>query len=907
MRLVRGLATAVIWILALLASGPAGAELLEIDAFNYAKADEAQAAWVAMDGSPLPQVAEGGPWGADRLTVFPCDLSEPARTRCLWHHTVALDLTPFPVIALRLYCPDPAPISCLTIYFLSGNGCYAGSAVLTTSGWSEIVIQRHEFSVEGTPAGWDQIDGIRLSPWRGNPTDTVLYADKLWAMGAQVRIVKGTLTEQEHGLDVDPYCALITDWLNIYGVPYVMTTDEGVEQGELDGGRLAIFPCNSVISDPELSRIASFTSAGGALLAFYDVDERVTDLMGIRQLTWNGTDVCAMDFEPAGIPGLPDHAQQASWNFMEVAPSAPETEVLARWVDCSGVPLDFPAWVDGPQGAYLSHVLLRDDAIRKQQALLAIILHHVPDLSQTVAAAALAHIGHFALYESFDQAYSSIAAMGPGSLHPAETAAALATALNARTTAEQAWTSGAYVDVLAFAAEAQVALVQGYAWCQVPEAQEIRAISNHNGTGVWPGDWGRSAALLAENGFNAVLPNMLWGGLAHYPSNLLPHSDVYQTYGDQIAQCLNACAPYGIAVHVWKVNWNLFNAPQDFVSQMRAEGRTQKDVSGRDVNWLCPSHPLNRALERESMLEVVAWYDVAGLLFDYIRYPDDSCCYCDGCRARFEEYRGTPVSNWPLDCYSGALHDEYRDWRALQITQLVQEVHDAAKALKPGILISAAVYPTYPDCREQVGQDWVSWVEHGYLDRVMPMDYTDSPATFADLLSDQLAHVDGRVPVYPCIGASSPGLPVDQVIVQALETRAQATGGFNLFDLDMTTATEVLPWLGRGLTDPEGTSSVTPPFAPTVHEAGRFLSGPYPNPASGWTQFDVALPMELPVRARVFDITGRLVATPIDRTLPAGAHRFTWSPSSKTIRSGIYTLRLEVLGHAETRRLVWVR
>jgi uncharacterized lipoprotein YddW (UPF0748 family) len=890
-------------VLALLPAGRVGAALLEIDAFDYATADESQAAWVAMEGSPLAQVAEGGPWGAERLTVLPCDFSAPARTRCLWHHTVALDLTPFPVLALRLYCPEPSPVSWFTIYFLSGDGCYVGGAALANTGWNELVFQRHEFGVEGTPAGWNRIDGIRLSPWRGDQTDTVLYADRLWAFGPEVRIVRGTLTEQTYGIDIDPYCALFTEWLDLYDVPYALTTDEGVEQGALDGGQLAIFPYNPAISSRELMETASFTSAGGALMAFYNIDQRVTDLMGVTQLAWNGTDVRAMVFEPSSIPGLPDRVPQASWNFMEVAPSAPETKVLARWEDCNGVPLEFPALLDGPQGAYLSHVLLRDGAIFKQQALLAIILHHVPELGPTVAAAALARMGRIALYETFDEAYASIAAMGPGSLHTVETAAELAVALDAKTTAEQAWTLGAYIDVLSSAAEANAALVRAYAWCQLPRADEFRAFTSHNGTGVWPGDWGRSAALLAGNGFNAVVPNMLWGGLAHYPSNLLPRSETFDTYGDQIAQCLDACAPYGLAVHVWKVNWNLFGAPPEFLSQMRAEGRTQKDVSGRDVDWLCPSHPLNRDLERESMLEVVTWYDVAGLLFDYIRYPNDTCCYCDGCRARFETYRGAPVSNWPLDCYSGALHDEYRDWRALQITQLVQEVHDAAKALKPEILISAAVYPTYPDCREEVGQDWVSWVDRGYLDLVMPMNYTDSPSAFADLLTHQLAYVGGRIPVCPCIGASSPGLPVDQVIVQALETRAQATGGFTVFDLDITAATEILPWL----TDPGATSSVFPALPSSLDDVTRILGAPYPNPAPGWMRFDVVLPQELQIRARIIDVSGRVVATPIDRMLPAGAHRFTWSPPAQAVPSGIYTVRLEAMGLTETRRLVWVR
>jgi len=901
------IALVVLGVTILMGTRQTRADELEIDPFDYATPEQAQAAWVAQAGSPPVQVAEGGPWGEERLTVFPCDFSVPQRVRCYWDRTTTLDLSPFPVIALRLYCPDPGPVSWFTLYFRSGNGWYAAGAHLPNAGWNLLTYRPEDFSIEGSPSGWDLIDGIRISPWRGDSTDAVIYADRLWAYDPTVWIVKGTLSEQAYGIDVDPYCEVFTSWLDQYDVPYALTTDEGVEAGILDGGRMAVFPYNPSISDPEFSQIASFTAAGGGLMTFYDIDERVTDLMGISQLAWNGTDVCAMSFVPGTIEGLPDGALQASWNFMEVVPSAPGTEVLAYWEDCDGVVLAFPAWLNGPQGAHLSHVLLQDDASRKQQALFAIMLHHVPELGPTVAAAALSWMGRVALYETFEEAYAAIAAMGPASLHPAETEAALAVALLARTAAEQAWELGAYVDVLPAAIQAHASLVEAYAWCQLPLSDEIRAIWNHSGTGPWPGDWDRTAALLDENGFTAVVPNMLWGGLAHYPSNLLPRSETYDTYGDQIAACLDACSPRDLQVHVWKVNWNLAHAPADFIDQMRSEERTQKDVWGADVDWLCPSHPLNQELERASMCEIASWYDVTGLHFDYIRYPNETCCYCDGCRERFEAYRGAPVPDWPLDCYSGPLRDEYRDWRALQITQLVEEVDVTARAINPGIMLSAAVFSNYPHCRESVGQDWVSWAQQGLLDMIMPMDYTDSATEFAALLAEQLALVDGGVPVYPGIGASSPGLPVDQVIVQVLETRAQATGGFTIFDLDGGTAGGILPWLGRGLTSPGDLSTVGPALAHHVPRGTRLLRAPMPNPARGWTRLRFELAHEAHVQARIIDTAGRTVATVIDRPLPAGPHQLSWSPPGHELPSGIYSLQLNAGGRTDARRLIWIR
>ncbi|GAH52104.1 unnamed protein product, partial [marine sediment metagenome] len=77
---------------------------------------------------------------------------------------------------------------------------------------------------------------------------------------------------------------------------------------------------------------------------------------------------------------------------------------------------------------------------------------------------------------------------------------------------------------------------------------------------------------------------------------------------------------------------------KEFKVRMKAQGRTQVNYNGSSNDrWLCPSHPDNRKLEIESMLEVARKYDVDGLHFDYIRYPGKEGCFCKGCRLRFEK------------------------------------------------------------------------------------------------------------------------------------------------------------------------------------------------------------------------------------------------------------------------------
>ena len=198
-----------------------------------------------------------------------------------------------------------------------------------------------------------------------------------------------------------------------------------------------------------------------------------------------------------------------------------------------------------------------------------------------------------------------------------------------------------------------------------------------------------------------------------------------------------------------------------------------------------------------------------GLHFDYIRYPHGDACYCDGCRERFQADTGVKVTEWPGEVRRpGSARDQYLDWRCRQITRLVAAVHDEAKKIKPNLKISAAVFGAYPGCRESVGQDWVAWVEAGYVDFLCPMDYNTSDTAFVGLVENQLKLVGGRVPVYPGIGAWLLGSP-DRVVGQIYHARALGAPGFTVFNLDEGAAREMLPGVGLGA----GSQRATPPHA----------------------------------------------------------------------------------------------
>ena len=325
----------------------------------------------------------------------------------------------------------------------------------------------------------------------------------------------------------------------------------------------------------------------------------------------------------------------------------------------------------------------------------------------------------------------------------------------------------------------------------------------HHAAGVrgWP--WEQSAKILADAGINTLLVNMLWGGSAGYPSDVLPLQPGIPQDVNYLQECVKACAKHGIKVHVWMVNNNLGSVggriSREAFDALKAEGRLMQDRNQRAIRWLCPSNEKNVEMQVKAMVEAAQMPGVAGVHFDYIRYPGTQTCYCPTCRKHFEERIGHAVENWPDDVLPGGkLYADWVQFRCDNITEIVRRVHDEVKRVSPKTLISAAVFSSYPNCRETVGQDWKVWCEKGYLDFVCPMDYTRSDAQFEGWVRNQLAAIDRVIPLYPGIGCFRIDNPVG-VFRQIKIARRYKTGGWVLFDLSSTTARSVFPFLAKGL------------------------------------------------------------------------------------------------------------
>ncbi|MFW5867290.1 MAG: family 10 glycosylhydrolase [Armatimonadota bacterium] len=780
----------------------AAAQDLVIDDFEYPSVEAAREAWVPDEDSEPAGLFERDGGTALRMNA---DFTDGGSNRAVYDRDVELDLSRWGRFTFDMYIDRPGLFGSFTIYFRSGGGWYGAGTGIGRAGWNRIEVSRADFGTEGAPAGWDQIDGIRLSGWRGSEDAGFMAIDNLMAHREPYAIVMGTHTIAAQGGEartVQSIAATVAELLDEAGLKTSTIGDEDVEQGALADYEFAIFPYNPDMSEEEIAAIGEYVEAGGHVMTFYQLPESLGDILGIRGVGWQHAEEGQLseirfvedleDFE-----GMPRSVPQNSWN-LTVAEPTEDAGVIAWWHDSAGENTGLPAFIASDAGVWMSHVLTNTNPSAKRQMLVSILGHYVPAVWPQVAQKAIAGPEQMGHIRGVNNALAWIERNAGNAPDPDMVAEATSDYREMLDDAGEALEAGQFAQATDTAADAWDRLRDAYLLAQVPRDAEFRAWWNHSGTGAFD-TWEESMQHLAEHGFNAVVPNMLWGGVALYDSEYLPHHPVVAERGDQIAECVEAAKRHDIEVHVWKVNWNLGGrAPEEFVQQLREEGRLQAGLRGEELEWLCPSDPRNLELELNTMVEVARNYDVDGVHFDYIRYPGQTGCYCEGCHERFERDTGLTVENWPEDLRTDEFADAWTQWRCDNISRLVEATAREVRAIKPDCKISAAVFGSYPGTRESIGQDWGYWIEQGWLDFVCPMDYMTSDTSFATIVARQMGIVGGRIPLYPGIGAWRLGT-ADRVAGQIQIARGVGADGFILFNYSADLAQNIAPGLGKAL------------------------------------------------------------------------------------------------------------
>jgi uncharacterized lipoprotein YddW (UPF0748 family) len=344
----------------------------------------------------------------------------------------------------------------------------------------------------------------------------------------------------------------------------------------------------------------------------------------------------------------------------------------------------------------------------------------------------------------------------------------------------------------------------------------------------------RIASMIAAartNGFNTLLVQVRGRGDAYYRSSLEPRAASLRLQPpefDPLREVLSAAYVSGLRVHAW-VNVNLVSSaaelpasrdhliyrhpewlmvPRQLAAELRTVTSESPEFVGRLARWTrsqsseleglyaSPVSPESSAHVVAVVSELVANYALDGVHLDYARYPTDDFDYSPAALAAFRS-DVTPllseVDRRRLDlqmqtdatAYADAFPDRWREFRLSRLNALIMRIRTAVKKARPGIILSAALWPSADEAVTRRLQDWRSWAENGLLDVLCPMAYTQDAATFRGQL-EVVRRLAGLRPVWAGIGAYR--LSSSQTVENIQTARRLGVDGIILFSYDSLTS-----------------------------------------------------------------------------------------------------------------------
>ncbi len=290
---------------------------------------------------------------------------------------------------------------------------------------------------------------------------------------------------------------------------------------------------------------------------------------------------------------------------------------------------------------------------------------------------------------------------------------------------------------------------------------------------------------------------------------------------DPLEQVVREAHAAGIQVHAWLntfLTWSgskapkspqhLWNAHRDWFACDRQGHCSPLGNDRCEGAFLQPSNPAVQQHLLKVFTDVATRYDVDGIHFDYCRYAGTDYDFSASTLNRFRDAMSSQLSPGEASkfdarlktdrlAYVHAFGAQWADWRRSQITGIVASISKAAKAAKPYLEVSAAVFPDAKEAFAVRGQDWRGWLKAGYLDAVALMAYDKNTDRVLKQTREAVAAA-GDKHVYTGVGAWRLG--AGDVARKITEIRKTGAAGVNLFSYDgVHSRANYLDTLARGV------------------------------------------------------------------------------------------------------------
>lgn len=229
---------------------------------------------------------------------------------------------------------------------------------------------------------------------------------------------------------------------------------------------------------------------------------------------------------------------------------------------------------------------------------------------------------------------------------------------------------------------------------------------------------------LKTANFNTILFQARTRGDVLYSSQIEPFNAILtgKVNGnpgyDPLAFAIEECHKRGMECHAWIVAIPLGN--RKHVRRLGKRSITKRNpnicVRYKREYFLNPGNPATKEYIMSLVREIVKNYDVDGVHFDYLRYPENAPHFPDS--YDYRKYgKGRGLSQWRRD----------------NITEIVRYIYKGVKKLKPWVKVSTCPVGKYKDTSRYssrgwnalytVHQDVQGWLGEGIQDQIYPMMY----------------------------------------------------------------------------------------------------------------------------------------------------------------------------------------
>jgi uncharacterized lipoprotein YddW (UPF0748 family) len=296
----------------------------------------------------------------------------------------------------------------------------------------------------------------------------------------------------------------------------------------------------------------------------------------------------------------------------------------------------------------------------------------------------------------------------------------------------------------------------------------------------------RELQRIKRAGFDTVYVESFFDGYTIYPSSVATQRPLEIKYGvafrdsegrarswDVLQAYLDEGRALGLNIHAWFqvfFAWHtglgpverspIFGTHSEWLALDKSGSplvSAEAEGAGKEIKkvFMSPSHPGVQRFLVKLVNEVCLRYpQLGGIQLDYIRYPTHTpeapfdynldalnrFRRATGLDARRLSQTGTPA-DWL----------RWEQWKTGQVTSVVRELSKTIRAVRPSLIISAAVFPDFAQDLRVKMQDTREWSRLGLIDALLPMLYSEDYVRVDSWAREFREGIGRRTRVYPAL------------------------------------------------------------------------------------------------------------------------------------------------------------